>query len=98
SVLHELAWRGRLEPEDAALARAGVQTLPIRRRQPRDLRARAWEIADRMGWAKTYDAEYCALADLLGCPLVTGDGGLRGSTGRMLDVLTPREAAERLSD
>lgn len=34
---------------------------------------RAFEIARDMGWARTYDAEYCALADLEEATLVTAD-------------------------
>jgi predicted nucleic acid-binding protein len=35
------------------------------------LRRRAWEPADRLGWAETYDAEYLALTQLQGDALVT---------------------------
>jgi predicted nucleic acid-binding protein len=40
---------------------------------PGELAGEAWRIADELGWAKTYDANYVALARLLGCKLVTLD-------------------------
>ena len=51
----------------------------------------AWKIADRLGWAKTYDAEYVALADLLSCRLVTLDARLRRGAQRLGFVVGPDE-------
>ena len=45
----------------------------------------------QLGWAKTYDAEYVALASLLGCRLVTVDGRLRRGADRLGFVLGPTE-------
>jgi predicted nucleic acid-binding protein len=97
SVLHELAWRGRIDAAQAEKAVALVFEAPISSRRPRGLRRRAWEIAERLGWAKTYDAEYCALAELLGCELVTTDRQLRAAGTRLGYVFTPTEAAARLA-
>ena len=93
SVLHELAWRRQLEPDELAEARRLIGDAPIAVRRPRVLRERAWAIADRMGWAKTYDAEYCALAELLRCELVTTDRRLRAAGQRLGYVFTPAEVA-----
>ena len=37
------------------------------------LRRRAWEVADQLGWAETYDAEYIALTHLQADAFVTLD-------------------------
>ena len=40
------------------------------------LRRRAWDIAERQGWAATYDAEYVALTQLQADAFVTLDADL----------------------
>lgn len=91
SVLHEAVWRHDVSSEQAmrsldAFARSGV-----RERKPRRLGETAWRIADALGWAKTYDAEYVALANLLGCRLVTLDRRLRRGADRLGFVVSPAE-------
>ena len=96
-MIHEQAWRGIVTGEEAAALLGAVESAPVAVRRPRELRRRAWEIADRLGWAKTYDAEYCALAELLGAGLVTADGRLRATGSRLGYVETLGEAATRLA-
>ena len=43
------------------------------------LRRRAWELADQLGWASTYNAEYVALTQLQVDALVTLDAELAHS-------------------
>jgi predicted nucleic acid-binding protein len=50
-------------------------------------------VAEEFGWAKTYDAEYVALAKAEGCRLVTLDSRLRRGTDRLGFVVTPAELA-----
>lgn len=76
SALHELVWRGDLTRDDGLTASESLARCPVRRLAPKRLGSEAWLIADRLGWAKTYDAEYLALAALLGCRVVTLDGRL----------------------
>jgi indolepyruvate ferredoxin oxidoreductase alpha subunit len=40
------------------------------------LRRRAWDVADRLCWASTYEAEYVALTQLQADAFVTLDGEL----------------------
>ena len=91
SALHELLWRGEISADDALAARSRLETCPVARRRHSRLGQQAWEIADRFGWAKTYDAEYLALAQLLGCRLVTLDARLCRSTERLGVVISPSE-------
>jgi predicted nucleic acid-binding protein len=91
SVLHELTWRGEVGPEDAAATRSRLERCPVRRREHRRLGDEAWRIADELGWAKTYDAEYVGLALLLGCRLVTLDARLRRGADRLRCVIGPDE-------
>ena len=50
--------------------------MPIRLLGDAVLRRRAWELADRLGWASTYEAEYIALTQLQGDAFVTLDDEL----------------------
>jgi predicted nucleic acid-binding protein len=91
SALHERAWRGDLDQDSALRARARLDQAPVKRRTHPRLAAEAWRIADQLGWAKTYGAEYVALASLLGCKLVTVDGRLRRGADRLGFVVGPTE-------
>ena len=73
SALHVARVRGALTGEDATRAMAAFDAAPIKERRHRLLGSRAWAIADRFGWSKTYDAEYLALSELIKAPLVTFD-------------------------
>ncbi len=53
--------------------------MPIRLLGDAVLRRRAWEVADKLGWASTYNAEYVALTQLQADAFVTLDADLAGS-------------------
>jgi predicted nucleic acid-binding protein len=79
SVLHEAVQRGEI-PADVARDRLErIWKMPIRLLGDAVLRRRAWEIADRLGWASTYDAEYVALTLLQADAFVTLDEELARS-------------------
>jgi predicted nucleic acid-binding protein len=82
SALHEAVQRGEL-PADVARERlARIGRMPIRLLGDAVLRRRAWEVADQLGWASTYDAEYVALTLLQADAFVTLDEDLaRGVEG-----------------
>ncbi|MGZ6327683.1 MAG: type II toxin-antitoxin system VapC family toxin [Candidatus Limnocylindrales bacterium] len=76
SALHEAVQRGEI-PADVARDRlARIARMPIRLLGDAVLRRRAWELADRLGWASTFDAEYVALTQLQADAFVTLDADL----------------------
>jgi predicted nucleic acid-binding protein len=91
STIHELAWRREIDREDAERTVARLETCPVARRAPAALGREAWRIADELGLAKTYDAEYLALARLLGWQVITLDARLRRGADRTGLVITPAE-------
>jgi predicted nucleic acid-binding protein len=91
SALHELLWRGEISADDALAGQSRLETCPVAARRLRSLGERAWQVADQFGWAKTYDAEYVALAQLLGCRLVTLDARLHRATESLSFVVSPSD-------
>lgn len=92
SAIHELAWRREISGELADIARRRLTSFPVRLRRPdRRLSREAWSIAETLGWAKTYDAEYVALARLLECPLLTVDARLKRGASRLVKVVGPAD-------
>lgn len=91
STLHATVWRREVSSKHALEMREALDRAPVDRREPRRLRAEAWRIADELGWAKTYDAEYVALASLLDCRLVTLDARLHRGARRLGLVISPSE-------
>lgn len=91
SVLHALGWRGDAAKEQVAAGHSRLHDAPVELRQPPELGPEAWRLADELGWARTYDAEYVALARLLGCRLVTIDARLRRAIDRLGLVVGPTE-------
>ena len=79
SALHEAVQRGEIPAEVGRdrLDRAG--RMPIRLLGDAVLRRQAWKVADQLGWASTYDAEYIALTQLQADAFVTLDAELARS-------------------
>lgn len=91
SILHLKAWTGEFTKTRAATMLNRLEAAPVQMHNPAELGAEAWSVADEFGWARTYDAEFVALAKILKCRLVTIDGRLRRGTDRLGFVITPDE-------
>ena len=73
SAMYEAVRRGEVTNDDARERLAYVNALRIRLLGDAVLRRRAWELAEQLGMASTYQAEYVALAQLQKCTLVSAD-------------------------
>jgi predicted nucleic acid-binding protein len=76
SALHEAVHKGELAADVARDRLKNVGAMQIRLLGDAVLRRRAWEIAEQLGWAGTYDAEYLALTQLQADAFVTLDAEL----------------------
>jgi predicted nucleic acid-binding protein len=79
SALHEAVHGGELPPGVALDRLTRIGALPIRLLGDAVLRRRAWDVADQLGWASTYNAEYVALTLLQADAFVTLDAELARS-------------------
>jgi len=92
SVLHEAVHRREI-PADVALERLErIWAMPIRLLGDAVLRRKALKLADELGWAETYDAEYVALTQLQADALVTLDTEL----ARRVKGIVPTKTIEAL--
>jgi predicted nucleic acid-binding protein len=79
SALHEAVQRGEIPAEVARDRLARIGRMRIRLLGDAVLRRRAWDLADQLGWAETFDAEYVALTQLQADAFVTLDAELARS-------------------
>jgi predicted nucleic acid-binding protein len=77
--------------EEAESAMTRLLDHPIHVTASRELVNRATTIAIELGWAKTYDAEYLALAERLKARLLTEDARLRSTRYARVTVVGPLE-------
>ena len=92
SALHEAVRSGELEADEARERLRRVGEIKIRLLGDAVLRRNAWEIADRLGWAETYDAEYLALTKLQADAFVTLDEEL----ARKAEAVVPTATIDAL--
>ncbi len=91
SVLHEMAWRKEISAERSRMMLDRLLEAPVEVRTPGGLIEAAWYVADELGWAKTYDAQYVALAQILACKLVSVDERLLRGVARLNIAVRPRD-------
>jgi predicted nucleic acid-binding protein len=88
SAMHEAVHRGELTADVAREVLDRVQGMTIRLLGDVVLRRNAWELADELGWAETYDAEYLALTRLQADAFVTLDADLARRVEGVVPVAT----------
>ena len=73
STLHEAVQRGEIPANVAREHLARLGKMKIRLLGDAVLRGRAWDLADKLGWGSTYNAEYIALTQLQADAFITLD-------------------------
>jgi predicted nucleic acid-binding protein len=89
SALHEMRWRKEISAGLADIAFERLLAAPVSPRSSKRLRRDAWRVAEELGWMKTYDAEYVALARTARCRLFTLDARLRRGAGHVVPTIGP---------
>lgn len=79
SALHEAVQRDEMPAHVATELLARLGKMKIRLLGDAVLRKRAWDLADKLGWASTYNAEYVALTQLQADAFITMDAELARS-------------------
>jgi predicted nucleic acid-binding protein len=95
SALHEAVHRGELARDVARDRLTHIRGMRIRLLGDAVLQRRAWDVADRLGWIETYDAEYIALTQLQADAFVTLDTKLARRVKDLVPVATVEELRER---
>lgn len=93
SLLYQAVHRGEMTKKEADRWLGYIRGLRIRLLGDRVLQNVAWNVADRLGWPDTLDAEYVALTQLQADALITMDRQLASAvrdlvTVAPIDVLT----------
>jgi len=81
---YRLVREGELTRGDAQRQLDHIRSLRLRLLGDRVLQGAAWRIAEELGWADTFDAEYVALAQLHADSFVTLDADLARSAGTVV--------------
>ena len=88
SVLHEAVHAGELQPDVALDRLSRIWAMQIRLLGDAVLRRRAFRVAEQLGWAETYDAEYVALTQLQADAFVTLDAKLARQVAGIVPTAT----------
>jgi predicted nucleic acid-binding protein len=86
SALHEAVQRGEISADVAREHLTRIRRMQIRLLGDAVLQRRAWDLADKLGWASTYNAEYVALTQLQADAFVTLDAELARSVKGIVET------------
>jgi predicted nucleic acid-binding protein len=86
ALVHEAVHRGELDVDAGRDQLLRIWGMKVRYLGDAVLRGRAWDLAEKFGWASTYDAEYVALTQLQGDAFVTLDTELRRQVQELVRV------------
>jgi predicted nucleic acid-binding protein len=91
ALLYRAVRRGELTKSDAERQLTYVRSLRIRLLGDRVLQTVAWEIADRLGFPDTFEAEYVALTKLQADAFITLDVNLADAVRSIVTIATTED-------
>jgi predicted nucleic acid-binding protein len=95
SALVQATFRGEIPATELEGVLERLETLPIAQAGgDAGHRRRSLQIARSLGWARSYDAEYVALAEALACPLLTTDARLMRDASTLVELIGPAALSE----
>lgn len=86
AAFRRLVARGEVEPARGEVSIEILREMPLVRRSMTPLLPRIWRLRETL---TAYDACYVALAEALGCPLLTFDRRIAGAPGHGARVVVP---------
>ncbi len=88
AALYEASRRGEISAAEGLERVRRVNSLKVRFLGDRSLQQTAWRVADRLGWATTYDAEFVALTKLQADVFITSDHDLARAVSGVVETAT----------
>jgi indolepyruvate ferredoxin oxidoreductase alpha subunit len=89
SALYEAERRGEITKAEGIERVTRFNAMKVRFLGDRALQRQAWRIAEKLGWERTYDAEYVALTMLQADAFVTADTGLAQAVAGIVATVRP---------
>jgi len=88
AALYEASRSGEISAAEGLERVRRVNSLKVRFLGDRSLQQKAWRVADRLGWATTYDAEFVALTKLQADVFITSDRDLAQAVSGLVETAT----------
>jgi indolepyruvate ferredoxin oxidoreductase alpha subunit len=89
STLYEAASRGQISSAEGIERVTRINSMRVRFLGDKVLQRTAWKVAEALGWATTYDAEFVALTQLQADAFVTSDRDLTRAVSGLVQTATP---------
>jgi predicted nucleic acid-binding protein len=88
AALYQAARRGEISAVEGIERVTRINSLKVRFLGDKVLQRKAWKVADQLGWATTYDAEFVALTQLQADIFVTSDDDLARAVSGVVETAT----------
>jgi indolepyruvate ferredoxin oxidoreductase alpha subunit len=86
AAMYQAAHRGEVSRAEGRERVRRINSLKVRFLGDKVLQANAWEIAEKLGWETTYDAEYVALTRLQADAFVTANRELARAVSGLVET------------